>query len=190
MEREANELLAKGYQEAAAAKFTEADRLSTGEALAAANVKAEVATKRAADPAVQQIAANDPAGAPDLAAPNDPPAAQPAAAPAPQPIAPPAAATPAAQPAAAPDSPRRTAPLPLRHAGASGNRGEVLLGEAKDLYKSGNYQASRQLAIQAKTGKFGVEAQADELIAQIGLAEQGGAAQRSTRSGPGGHADR
>ena len=37
MEREANELLAKGDQEAAAAKFSEADRVATTESLAAAN---------------------------------------------------------------------------------------------------------------------------------------------------------
>ena len=55
------------------------------------------------------------------------------------------------------------------------NRGEVLLSEAKELYKNGNYQAAKQLANEAKAGKFGVEAQADELIAQIALAEQGGA---------------
>ena len=50
-----------------------------------------------------------------------------------------------------------------------------MLSEAKELYKNGNYQASKQIANEAKAGKFGVEAQADELIAQIALAEQAGA---------------
>ena len=55
------------------------------------------------------------------------------------------------------------------------NRGAALLAEAKKLYTSGNYQAAKQIANEAKAGKFGVEAQADELIAQIALTEQGGA---------------
>ena len=42
-----------------------------------------------------------------------------------------------------------------------------------------------QLADQAKAGKFGVDAQADELIAQIALAEQGGAL-ALYEDGPGG----
>ena len=50
-----------------------------------------------------------------------------------------------------------------------------MLSEAKELYKNGNYRAAKQIANEAKAGKFGVEAQADELIAQIALAEQGGA---------------
>ena len=50
-----------------------------------------------------------------------------------------------------------------------------MLAEAKTLYTSGNYPAARQLAEEAKAGKLGVDSQADELLAQIGLAEQGGA---------------
>ena len=50
-----------------------------------------------------------------------------------------------------------------------------MLAEAKALYTSGNYPAARQLAEEAKAGKLGVDTQADELLAQIGLAEQGGA---------------
>ena len=50
-----------------------------------------------------------------------------------------------------------------------------MLAEAKALYTSGNYPAARQMAEEAKAGKLGVESQADELLAQIGLAEQGGA---------------
>ena len=58
---------------------------------------------------------------------------------------------------------------------AAGNRGEQLLIEANALYKGGNYAAAKQLAEQAKAGGFGVEAKAEEMIAQIGLQEQGGA---------------
>ena len=54
-------------------------------------------------------------------------------------------------------------------------KGQQLLAEAKALYTSGNYPAARQMAEEAKAGKLGVDAQADELLAQIGLAEQGGA---------------
>ena len=98
-------------------------------------------------------------GGPDLAAPADDsatnaPAIQPPQSPAP------VAGEPEAQAAARP---------------APGNRGEQLLAEAKALYTNGNYPAARQLANEAKAGKFGVDAQADELIAQIGMAEQGGA---------------
>src|SRR5262249_26300684 len=64
---------------------------------------------------------------------------------------------------------------PAPAASPPANRGEQLLAEAKALYTNGNYPAARQLANQAKAGKFGVEAQADELLAQIGLTEQGGA---------------
>ncbi len=44
-----------------------------------------------------------------------------------------------------------------------------------ELYKNGNYQAAKQLANEAKAGQFGVESQAGEMIAQIAMAEQGGA---------------
>ncbi|MGC8641376.1 MAG: type II secretory pathway, component PulD, partial [Isosphaeraceae bacterium] len=54
-------------------------------------------------------------------------------------------------------------------------KGQQMLSEAKALYTNGNYPAARQLAEAAKAAKLGVEAQADELLAQIGLAEQGGA---------------
>ena len=105
LEREANALLAKGDQDAAAAKFSEAERTNVGEAMAAVNAKAAVPSAPVADAAVQQIAAVDAGPAPDLAAPTDNPVeAQPAAAPA---VAQqPAPAAPAAQPAAA------TAPAP------------------------------------------------------------------------------
>ena len=176
MEREANALLAKGDHDAAAAKFSEADRIATGESPAA--ITAAVATNRTSDPEVRQIAATDPNPAPDLAAPVDNAAAaqQPA----------PAIEVPATSPTASAPAPSRacrrgyagsSAALPPgQTAGnAAANRGEVLLSEAKELYKNANYRASKQIANAAKAGKFGVDAQADELLAQIALAEQAGA---------------
>ncbi|HLH28528.1 MAG TPA: tetratricopeptide repeat protein, partial [Acidimicrobiales bacterium] len=118
------------------------------------------------DPAVQKSGATVTEGGPDLAAPADHTGAgAPAAGPGPAPAQPaPAALTELPPPAAA--APAQPAP---------GNRGEQLLAEAKALYASGNFRAAREMAGQAKAGKFGVDAQADELIAQIGMAEQGGA---------------
>ncbi len=50
-----------------------------------------------------------------------------------------------------------------------------MLASARALYTSGNYPAARQMAEQAKAAHLGVDGQADELLAQIGLVEQGGA---------------
>ena len=50
-----------------------------------------------------------------------------------------------------------------------------MLASARALYTSGNYPAARQMAEDAEAGQFGVDDQANELLAQIGLAEQGGA---------------
>ena len=58
----------------------------------------------------------------------------------------------------------------------SANQGDQLLSEAQALHKVGNYRAAKELAEQAKAGQFGVDARADELIAQISLSEQGGGA--------------
>ncbi len=58
---------------------------------------------------------------------------------------------------------------------ADSGRGEQLLSEARALYNNGNFPAARQMATQARTGGFGVDAKADEFLAQVGVAEQGGA---------------
>ena len=79
----------------------------------------------------------------------------------------------AAAPAAGPDVEPQDPPAAGHSTPAS--KGQQMLAEAKALYTSGNYPAARQLAEEAKAGKLGVDAQADELLAQIGLAEQGGA---------------
>ena len=175
MEREANQLLAKGDQEAAAAKFSEADRVATSESLAAVTGGRRVESGSGPGSSSDRGHGYEPGTRPGRAggqrrrrsaarAGHGGPAAWGRAAAAAEPQDPPRAA-----PALEPAAPGQVPPSPPR------NRGEVLLGEAKELYKNGNYQASKQLANEAKAGKFGVEAQADELIAQIALAEQGGA---------------
>ena len=80
----------------------------------------------------------------------------------------PRAAAPAAGPDVEPQVPAAAGTPPA-------SKGQQILAEAKTLYTSGNYPAARQLAEEAKAGRHGVDSQADELLAQIGLAEQGGA---------------
>ncbi len=137
------------------------DQTSAGMPLAAAPAAP------VSDPAVRKIAAAVPDGGPELAAPADDKTNATAAGSPPQ-------------VAAASPAPEEPAPAPVSEAPApaqapAGNRGEQLLAEAKALYASGNFAGAREMAAQAKAGNFGVDAQADELIAQIGIAEQGGA---------------
>jgi type II secretory pathway component GspD/PulD (secretin) len=163
MEREANELLAKGDQVAAQARFAEAERLDPS------NPSPAPASQPPVDLAVRKIAEGDAPAAPVLTPPADNPAVEPPQQ-APNALAP--QITNAAAPApAAPGQPVAGSLTPT----APANRGEQLLSGARELYKSGNYQAARQLANEAKAGKFGVEAQSDELLAQIAMTEQGGA---------------
>ena len=61
-----------------------------------------------------------------------------------------------------------------------------LLGEAKALFNNGNYPAASSSPTEAKAGKFGVDAQADELIAQIDSG-RAGRALSLYEDGPGGH---
>ncbi|AGA29272.1 type II secretory pathway, component PulD [Singulisphaera acidiphila] len=147
VEHEANELLARGDSVAASAKFSEVERLRARESGAAP----------ATDAAVQKVQAVVEETLPGLPDPTESNTALPTAA------IPPATeltVPPAAEPTA------ESAPL---------GRGEQILSEARTLYGQGNYAAARQMADDAKTGKHGVDAQADDLIAQIALAEQGGA---------------
>ena len=147
LEREANELLAKGDQAGAQAKFAAADRIRTGEK-PSPNV-AGIAVTATADPAVRQSAATNAGPMPDLTAPTDNSAA------------PQLAPAPSAAVVAGPAAPA--------------NRGAGMVDEARKLFATGNYQAAKQMAIEAKNGKFGVDGPADELLAQIALTEQGGA---------------
>ena len=148
---------------------TEGLALAQAEAAPAGIPVAGGTEKSTVDPAV--IPSSAPAeAAPELSAPADrapssPPvmAAAPALDAAPAPAAEAPMPAPAAQPTAAPT------------AAPAGNRGEQLIAEAKALFASGNFRAAREIAGQAKTANTGVDSQADELIAQIGLAEQGGA---------------
>ena len=73
------------------------------------------------------------------------------------------------------DQPNDQPPAPPEATQSPAGKGQQMLAEARALYTSGNYPAARQMAEEAKTGKLGVDGQADELLAQIGLAEQGGA---------------
>jgi type II secretory pathway component GspD/PulD (secretin) len=147
-EREANELLAKGDSKAASAKFAEAEALhakESGQALADDS------------PIVLSVA-----DAGDSKKPAAPPAASPAPAP--------------ALVAVLPDQPPASSPPPAAASAppALVNRGEQVLSEAAALYKSGNLPAAKVKAEEAKAAKLGVDARADDLLAQIALAEQGG----------------
>ncbi len=73
------------------------------------------------------------------------------------------------------DQPNDQAPMPPQAPQSLAGKGQRMLASAKTLYTSGNYPAARQMAEEAKAGKLGVDAEADELLAQIGLVEQGGA---------------
>jgi type II secretory pathway component GspD/PulD (secretin)/tetratricopeptide (TPR) repeat protein len=146
-EREANDLLTKGDSKGAAAKFGEADALRAQESGLA------------------------------LAGPDD--AGQGASAPlsalVPVPVQTGAAGDPAAPIGALPADPApASAAVPAPPAAPMG-QGEHLLIEAKALYESGNYPAARQKAEEAKAGKLGVDAKADDLLSQIALASQGSA---------------
>ncbi|HEX8199402.1 MAG TPA: type II secretory pathway, component PulD, partial [Isosphaeraceae bacterium] len=153
LEREANELLAHGQRDAAAAKFTDAERQRAqeiGQAYAAAHP-----TAAPANHAVVATAATTPTE------PAQPPLISLEPAPGP-------GVEPEVRPATADGA---SAPTPT----ADANPGPALLEQARQLLASGNFPAAKQAANQAKAGGFGLEAQADELLAQIALAEQGGA---------------
>ncbi|HWE40467.1 MAG TPA: type II secretory pathway, component PulD, partial [Isosphaeraceae bacterium] len=152
-EREANDLLARNQTQAAAAKFAEAERARAAEARAA---------EPKADPAVRQVdgttGAPVPVQPPALVAVEPPPAE---ALPLPEPP---------AQAAATPPVPADPAvPAP------AADRGAELLAEAKALFAQGKYPIAKKMAEDAKAAGTGSDAQADELIAAIALAEQGGA---------------
>ncbi len=176
VEREADALLAKGDQAAAAAKFAEADRLRAQ----GAGLPALAVASPRIDDQVQKSGAEEPAlDAPGLELAPAPALAADAddlAAPAPAPAEAPA-------PALAADADDLAAPAPAAAPAladvdadaAPGKPGDRMLSQAKALYSEGNYAAARQLAEQVKAGGFGLEDEADELSAQVGLAEQGGA---------------
>ncbi|MDE2508133.1 MAG: type II secretory pathway, component PulD, partial [Planctomycetota bacterium] len=137
-EREANELLARGKNEAASVKFAEAERLRK---VADAKSDAGLAMAPTSDPEVRKVdAGNGDDAAPVLATPKA-------------------------------DAPKSNATKP----GEASSRGAQLLENAAALYKDGNLQAARETAMRAKNSGTGVDAQADEMLATIALAEQGGA---------------
>jgi type II secretory pathway component GspD/PulD (secretin)/tetratricopeptide (TPR) repeat protein len=190
-EREANELLAKGDNDAASAKFVQADTLRQRELAAAQSgrptaVDLNVQLANSAPPALDGPASM-PAPAPAQAAPSAPLATAPAPspltleAPAPAPAPMPAPIDVPASPPAPGSTDAMPAPDPLaapsikQDAPAPGNKGEELLSQAKALITSGNFPAAREKATEAKSGGYGVDALAEEMLAQIALSEQGGA---------------
>jgi len=182
-EHEANDLLEKGDQVKATAKFAESEKLRDGAGPAFANspasASAAIATAPAVDAAILKSSGGEPGTEPLLAAPDanaspnpDKPATAARASP-PRPAAPGEGDAPVALAPA--DQPNDQAPAPGAPEPSPAGKGQQMLASAKALYTSGNYPAARQMAEEARTGKFGVDSQADELLAQIGLAEQGGA---------------
>ena len=149
-ERQANVLVAQGQSVEAAAKLVEADRLKAREVTA--------------DPSLKRVS-NDDLALPGLDAPAPvaldaslPPAgSDPAAAPMPMSL---DTLDASALPPVATDTP------------PSDNQGVALLTEAQAFFVGGNYPAAREKVTAAKSGGFGVELQADEMLAQINLAEQ------------------
>ena len=127
-------------------------------------------TTPATDTSVQRIAATDGNAGPDLAAPAEvapgTPTSDGGASAAPAASGPELAPSPTGAPAPEPLDAQTSATSP------PGNRGEQLLAEAKALYTNANFPAALQLANEAKSGKFGVDAQANELISQINMAAQ------------------
>ena len=155
-ERNANELLAAGKTDAAATKYLEADRLKAQEMAQAPALDQAVRRVNAAAPALAAPADNAAPPLVGLADPTSPPAAMPPPEASPLQI-------PGGLPALSSDAP------------PAGNKGEELLSQSKSLFASGNYAAAREKASEAKSGQYGVEPQADEMLAQIALSEQGGA---------------
>ncbi|HMB08459.1 MAG TPA: hypothetical protein VKP69_32600, partial [Isosphaeraceae bacterium] len=181
-EREGNVLLNQGDSVCAAAKFAEAERLRAQEAAAQGPAPAGgpaplagAMPKPAADPSVQKAEGSAPAPVQGLPAPA-PVQELPAPLPGPGPPAP----TPMEQPTEAPravvpatDAPANGAPDTAQAPAPS--RGEQLIAEAKALYAHGNFPAAKEMAAKAKATQQGVDAQADELLAQVAQAEQAGA---------------
>ncbi len=192
-EREANDLLAAGNREAFAAKSVESQRLQQAAPPAGTSDPTVVQTQAPAPALTLTPAGADPAPAPAAAAApsalGDPFPANMAAAPQPAPA--PADATtpaPADAPAAVPtltetpapaEAPKPADAAPVLTdqpaASAPANPGETLLQQATSLMAAGNFDEARKRAQQAKAGGFGVEAKADDVLAQIALAGQGGA---------------
>ncbi len=154
-EREANALLGKGNREAAAAKFAAADTLRQTEALV--------------DPALTRVSTQE--AAPGLTAPDIPPpvAGVPAELPAPVEV----AAAPIGL--SAPEAPVADTAPALSDIPVATGVGDQLIDQAKALMAGGNFPAAKEAAAKAKASGSGVDAQAEDLLAQIGLAEQGGA---------------
>ena len=203
-EREANDLLAKGDQAKAAAKFAEAERLRTSEA--GTGAVAQAAARPALDAAVQKVASDEPAGEPLLAPSGGDAPQRTAAAATPGPA--PVDLTPATPPA---EEPNKAAPVALAPAETGKDDAPLALAPSDEPKAAASADAPKAAvagpgpgpggqprAADARRGQGPLHqrqlpgrrgssprrprpassasiAQADELLAQIGLAEQGGA---------------
>lgn len=121
---------------------------------------ARASGKSAADPAVARVSADAPALA-DLTPPPAPEADAPAG------------VAPVSIPEPAPVA-ENIARIAQSGDAQPANPGEMLLEQARSLLASGNFEAAQATAEKAKAGNHGVEAQAEDLLAQIGLAAQNG----------------
>ncbi len=120
---------------------------------------ARAAGKAATDPAVARVSADAP-GAADLTPPPAPVADAPVG----------VAAVDIPEPAPADN----IAKIAESGEAKPANPGEMLLEQARGLMAAGNFEAARLAAEKAKSGNHGVEAQAEDVLAQIGLAAQNG----------------
>ena len=152
-ERQANDLLAKGQSVEAASKLVEADRLKAQES----------ARFAIADPALKRVSNDEGLALPEMDAPAQPPLALDA-------TMPPVAGDPAMAPMPLPMEALDAPAIPAF--GTDTNQGVALLTEAQAFFTTGNYPAAREKVSEAKAGGNGVDLQADELLAQINLAEQ------------------
>lgn len=120
---------------------------------------ARAAGKAATDPAVARVSADAP-GVADLTPPPAPVADAPVG----------VAAVEIPEPAPADN----IAKIAESGEAKPANPGELLLEQARGLMAAGNFEAARLAAEKAKAGNHGVEAQAEDVLAQIGLAAQNG----------------
>jgi type II secretory pathway component GspD/PulD (secretin) len=166
--QEARLMARDGNLEAAEAKARQAMSMNVAPPLESARAEdvlheislARASGKAAVDPAVARVSTDAP-GFGDLTPPPAPEADAPAG----------VAAVDIPAPAPVADNIAR---LAVSGDAKPANQGEMLLEQARGLLASGNFDAARLAAEKAKSGNHGVEAQAEDLLAQIGLATQNG----------------
>lgn len=164
--QEARTMAGQGQLNEAEAKARQAMALNVApplDSVRAEDVLHEISMARAAsrsdnDPAVAKVSADAPG---DLTPPAAPVADEPVG----------VAAVDIPEPAPVSDE---IAKLAQAGDAKPANQGEMFLEQARGLMGAGNFEAARIAAERAKSGGFGVEVQAEDLLAQIGLAAQNG----------------